>query len=168
MSPSLLLPLHVHSSRVSRLGYVDLCYATRPIADILADVRHWSDRPADGVWLDRAPTSPFSIGPVARVVRTARQVGLVTVVLNPGTPTDPLYRELDLVICTFDGSWRDYRDWAGSGSRPGDVHLVHSVPVTELPVARRLLRERGASGLVTDQPGWPGIPTWLTAASTLS
>lgn len=152
---------------VSVLGRVEAGYATRPLADLLDGVAGWADRPVCGVFLDQAPTSPFSLGPIALAVRLARRSGLPEVVLNPGIPTDPLYRELGVPICSFEGPWPEYRRWSGEGARPGDGHLVHSVPAAELLAARALLRARGAGwGLVTDRcPPAPyaGLPAWLPA-----
>lgn len=151
---------------VAVLGRVDTGFATRPIADLLDDVHAWAERPVSGVFFDQAPTSPFSLGPVALAIRVARRAGLATVVLNPGVPTDPLYRDLQVPICTFEGSWLEYRRWSGEGSHPGDGHLVHSVPVGSLAVARAMLAERRAGwGLVTDlTPPAPyaGLPAWLS------
>lgn len=149
------------AARVPVLGYVDARYATGALPDLLDDVVRWARQPVGGVWLDHCPTSPFSLGPVALATRVARRAGLGRVVLNPGVPTDPLYRELGALICTFEGSWRDYRRWTGDGSRRGDLHLVHSVPVEELAAARALMARRGAGGLVTDLPGYAGVPAWL-------
>lgn len=150
---------------VATLGRVDLAFATRPIADLLDDVARWADHPVAGVFLDQAPTSAFSLGPVALATRLARRAGLSTVVLNPGIPTDPLYRDLGVPICTFEGPWAEYRRWSGEGGQPGDGHLVHSVPAEALPAARALLRRRRAGfGLATDlTPPAPyaGAPSWL-------
>ena len=146
---------------VTVLGYVDARYATGALPDLLDDVTRWAWQPVRGVWLDHCPTSPFSLGPVALATRVARRAGLGHVVLNPGVPTDPLYRELGAPVCTFEGSWRDYRRWSGDGSRRGDLHLVHSVPVEELAAARDLMARREAGGLVTDLPGYAGVPAWL-------
>lgn len=134
------------------LGYVDLGYATRPLADILDDVRRWAAYPVGGIFFDAAPTSPFSIGPVALAVRAARRAGLPDMILSPGAPTDPLYRDLGVPICTFEGDWADYQRWSGEGNEPGDAHLVYGVPAAQLPAAHRLLRSRNAGfGLVTDR-----------------
>jgi hypothetical protein len=151
---------------VATLGRVDAAFATRPVADLLDEVEAWASCPVAGVFLDQAPTSPFCLGPVALAVRVARRAGLFTVVLNPGVPTDPLYRELGVPICTFEGAWGEYRRWSARGAVPGDGHLVHSVPVGAMPAARALLAERGAGwGLVTDRtPPTPyaGLPSWLS------
>lgn len=147
------------------IGRVDLGFATRPLADLLDDVSRWADHPIRGVFLDQAPTSPFCLGPVALATRVAHRAGLPTVVLNPGVPTDPLYRDLGVAICTFEGPWAEYRRWDGVGSEPGDGHLVHSVPVEAFDAARALVHRRQAGwGLVTDRtPPAPygGLPAWL-------
>lgn len=152
---------------VAVLGRVDTRFATRPVAEILDDVARWAAHPVSGVYLDQAPTSPFSLGPLALATRLARRNGLSTVVLNPGIATDPLYRELGAEICTFEGSWTEYRRWSREGSYPGDGHLVHSVPLADFDQAYALLGARGAGwGLVTDRtPPAPyaGLPTRLPA-----
>ncbi|HEY8452544.1 MAG: spherulation-specific family 4 protein [Micromonosporaceae bacterium] len=154
---------------VEVLGRVDTAYATRPVADLLDDVTTWAEYPAVGIFLDRVPTSPFSIGPVAVAVRAARRAGLATVVLNPGAPPDPLYRSLPARVCSFDGPWSHYLRWDAAGSRPGDGHLVHAVPADRLPEAWCLLRRRGAGfGLATDLAGdrpYDGAPSWLSAVA---
>lgn len=150
---------------VTALGRVDLGFATRPVADLLDDVEDWARCPVSGVYLDQAPTSPFSLGPVALAVRAARRAGLFTVVLSPGMPTDPLYRELDVPVCSFEGPWAEYRRWSGDGSHAGDGHLVHSVPADSVAAARAMLRARGAGwGLVTERTPpatYTGMPAWL-------
>lgn len=151
------------------LGLVDIAYATRPVSDLLAEVRQWARRQAAGVFLDRVPTSPFSIGPVAVAARTARRAGL-RVVLNPAAAIDRLYRELGCAVCSFEGSWRDYQRWTGRGAQPGDGHLVHSVPRQSQPDAWELLRERAAGfGLVTERTApnpYSGAPAWLIESTT--
>jgi hypothetical protein len=150
---------------VATLGYVDAGHSTRPVADLLSDVAAWVDYPAAGVFLDQVPTSPFSIGPVAMAARAARRAGLDTVILNPGAPPDPLYRDLGAAVCTFDGPWSEYRGWNVEGSRRGDGHLVHSVPADRLPQAWAMLRARGAGfGLASDLAAprpYNGGPSWL-------
>lgn len=154
------------------LGHVDTQFATRPLADLVEDVTRWADYPTCGVFLDQAPTSPFSMGPIALAVRACRRAGLRRIVLNPAAPTDPLYRELGVAVCTFEGSWWDYRRWDGAGSHPGDGHLVHSVPAEAITAAWTLLRQREAGfGLVTDRtPPEPydGAPAWLAPAGAPS
>ncbi|MDG4823548.1 spherulation-specific family 4 protein [Asanoa sp. WMMD1127] len=148
---------------VPMLGYVDLGHAARPIADIVADVEGWTAYPMSGVFLDQCPTEAEGVGKVALAVRVARRAGLFAGVLNPGAPTDPVFRDLGVPICVFEGAWDDYQEWTGEGSRPGDGHLIHSVPPWQLEHARRVMAWRGAGfGLVTDRwmPNpWQGLPS---------
>jgi hypothetical protein len=133
------------------LGRVDLDWGSRSLADVLADVDAWRSDGAEGLFLDRSPAGAGGVGPVALTVRLAARRGLHRVVLNPGVPTHPLYRDLGVRICTFDGPWSAYQGWAGDGVSPGDGHLVHGVPTALLTAARRLMGRRGAGfGLATD------------------
>jgi hypothetical protein len=133
------------------LGRIDLDWGGRSLADVLADVDAWRADGVEGLFLDRAPAGSGGVGPVALTIRLAARRGLHRVVLNPGVPTHPLYRELGVRICTFEGSWSAYQGWGGAGVLPGDGHLVYGVPTDLLTAARRLLGRRGAGfGLATD------------------
>jgi hypothetical protein len=152
---------------VRLLGYVDLEFATRPAAAVIADVHRWAGYPVQGVFFDRTPASPYLIGPVAVAVQAARRSGLPDAVLNPGAPVDRIYRDLDVAICVFEGSWEQYEQWDATGSQPGDGHLVHGVPFADLAAARQLLTARGATfGLVSDVPQGCGLPTWVGRPTT--
>ncbi|GAA0801179.1 spherulation-specific family 4 protein [Spirilliplanes yamanashiensis] len=136
------------------LGRVDLDLGSRSLADVLTDIDAWAALDVAGIYLDRAPVNRYAIGPVALAVRVARRRGLHRIVLNPGAPTDPLYRDLEVRLCTFEGDWAAYQRWTGDGARPGDGHLVHGVPTALLTAARHLLARRGAGfGVATDAPG---------------
>jgi hypothetical protein len=137
------------------LGKVDLDWGSRSLADVLADVEAWRADGVEGLFLDRAPAGSGGVGPVALTVRLAARRGLHRVVLNPGVPTHPLYRDLGVRICTFEGPWSAYQSWDGEGVRPGDGHIVHGVPAALLTAARRLMGRRGAGfGLATDASPW--------------
>jgi hypothetical protein len=154
-------------SGVRLLGNVPLAGATRPIAEIVADINRWAGYPVRGVFLDRAPATPFAIGPVAIAIQAAQRAGLADVVLNPGVPPDPTYRDLGTPIVSFDGSWREYRRWSAAGARLGDGHLVHAVPPWEFEEAFALQAERGGGfGLVTDLGApdpYEDLPAWCAA-----
>ncbi|SDY55085.1 Spherulation-specific family 4 [Micromonospora pattaloongensis] len=136
---------------VPLLGYVDLAYVSRPLADILEEIERWAAYRVNGIFFHAAPTSPFGLGPVSMAIRVARGFGLRDLILNPGEPTDPVYRDLDVPICTFEGSWQDYQRWPPKGSQPGDGHLVYGVPTDKVDAARRLMLLRHAGfGLATD------------------
>jgi hypothetical protein len=139
------------------LGRVDLDHGARSLADVLTDVDAWTVLGVAGLFLDRAPVNRYAVGPVALAVRVARRRGLHRIVLNPGAPTDPLYRDLEVRICSFEGTWAAYQRWTGDGARPGDGHLVYGVPTALLTAARHLLARRGAGfGVATDAPGPSG------------
>lgn len=162
----------LRAAGLTLLGYVDLGYGIRPSAAIRADVGRWAGYPVHGVFLDRAPTSPFVVGPAAVALRAAQRAGLGENVLNPGMPPDPAYRGLGAAICTFEGTWREYLDWDRCGAHAGDGHLVHSVPRAELGNARTLMSALGAGfGMITDlalPDAYTGLPAWIEAAPALA
>src|SRR3954469_15919892 len=51
---------------VPRLGYVDLDYGRRPLADVEADIAAWSWYPVDGTFFDQAPSDAASLDWVGR------------------------------------------------------------------------------------------------------
>jgi hypothetical protein len=134
------------------LGYADLAYATRPPAELRSEVAHLAQAPVDGIFLDRAPTTPYAIGPVALAVRSARRAGLRHVIVNPGLPADPVYDTLGAAICAVEGTWPEYLRMPDHEFRPGSGHLVHGVPPGDLPAARELMRRRRAAfGFASDR-----------------
>ncbi|WP_344130329.1 spherulation-specific family 4 protein [Luedemannella flava] len=148
------------------LGYVSLAFATRPVAELTDEIATWSRLGATGIFLDHAPAGRSHVGTLRLAHRAALRAGLRRVVFNTAGPADPLCRDLDAVICSFEGSWAEYREWDGYGSLPGDGHLVYGVPALERAKAVTLMRRRGAGlGLVTEL-GWPsGVQSLLTAAA---
>jgi hypothetical protein len=135
---------------VGLLGYVDLAFGSRAPEQVNAELGRWSGYPVRGIFFDQAPTSPYSIGPVAVAVRSARRIGFDTLLVNPGRGTDSIYRGLGAVLCTFEGPWASYRNGTDPGVQPGDAHLVHSVPVEQIEACHELMRRRGARyGLAT-------------------
>jgi hypothetical protein len=143
---------------VEVLGRVDLMGGNLPVAALTAEISRWADCGATGLLLDRAPSGPFQLGPVWVAHRQAIRAGLPFVVINPLGRLDPLYRRLGAILCAFSGPWDDYQTWRGVDDEPGDAHLVHSVPATDLRRAEDLMRARGAGlGLIT-QTVWPPAP----------
>ncbi|HEX6501263.1 MAG TPA: spherulation-specific family 4 protein [Micromonosporaceae bacterium] len=151
-------------SGVRVLGRIDLRVGTRPVAAVRAEVARWAGYAVRGVFLDAAPTSPFSVGPVAVALRAARHLGLTDALLNPGMVPDDLYRHFRARICVFEGTWARLRDWSGKGARPGDGYLVYGVPPEELDAVRSLLAERQAGPvLLTDREmpdPYAELPSW--------
>jgi hypothetical protein len=142
----------------SPLAHVSLGYATRPVTDVIAEIMAWARYPVTGVFFDHAPSGPYQVGPVVAAVRAAQRLGLTMLVLNAGVPVDPVYRRLDVTVCTFEGSWTEYVTWHDEGAVDGDGHIVFDVPVGDFPAARGLIRARRAglalvSARATAYPG---------------
>lgn len=134
------------------IGYLDLAFGARPAEQVRAELGRWAGYPVRGIFFDQAPTSPYSIGPVAVAVRGARRIGFDTLLVNPGRPTDSIYRGLGAVLCTFEGPWEEYLAGTTEGVRHGDAHLVHSVPYAQIKYAHELMRGRGARfGMATSE-----------------
>src|SRR4051794_2621527 len=126
------------------LGYVSLAFATRPVTELADEIARWARLGATGVFLDHAPAGPSHLGTLRLAHRASVRAGLRRVVFNTAGPADPHCRDLDATICTFEGSWGDYRRWDGYGSLRGDGHLVYGVPPEERGKALTLMRRRGA------------------------
>jgi hypothetical protein len=131
---------------VPRLGYVDLDYGRRPMADVEADIAAWRWYPVDGMFFDQAPSDAPSLDWVGRAAGQVRG----DVVLNPGTRPDDGYSGLADLVCTFEGPWLRYRATPVEPDWPNAAHLVYEVPLDEFRTATRRLRKRVAHGLVTD------------------
>lgn len=141
------------------LGYVDLAFGARADRDIRSELGRWAGYPIKGIFFDQAPTSPYSIGPVAMAVRAARRLGFGTLLVNPGRPTDSTYRGLGAVLCTFEGTWEEYQRGTQDGVRPGDAHLVYEVPDERIAAAHELMRGRGARfGLAISEASLQAVP----------
>jgi Spherulation-specific family 4 len=144
---------------VGMLGYVDLLFGARAIEQIRSELGRWAGYPIKGIFFDQAPTSPYSIGPVAVAVRAARRLGFDTLLINPGRPTDSIYRGLGAVLCTFEGTWEEYAAGTQEGVRPGDAHLVYCVPAQRIQACHDLMRGRGARfGLATTEASLQAVP----------
>jgi hypothetical protein len=143
------------------LGYVDLAFGARPVEQVRSELGRWAGYPIRGIFFDQAPTSPYSIGPVAVAVRAARRIGFDTLLVNPGRPADSVYRGLGAVLCTFEGTWEEYQAGMPEGVRHGDAHLVYSVPPTRIRAAHELMRGRGARfGLATSEASLQAAPAF--------
>jgi Spherulation-specific family 4 len=156
----------LNAKGVQLLGYVDLAYGLRPILEILDDIARWTRYPGvGGVFFDCAPTGAERAGTVALAGRAARRQGLRTVLLNPGTKPDPLYRALADGVCVFEGHWRDYQGRMAAGYWRNACHLVYGVPFEDSAAALGRLSENGARwGMLTEFSNplpWAGMPRWV-------
>jgi hypothetical protein len=151
---------------VELFGYVDLGYGQRPILEILDDLGRWTRYPGiGGVFFDCAPTGAERAGVVALAGRVARGQGLRTVLLNPGTRPDPVYRGLADGVGIFEGHWRDYQVRGDWGPWRNACHLVYGVPFEDSSAALRLLSgNRARWGMLTDHSDprpWSRLPRWM-------
>ena len=154
------------AKEVELFGYVDLGYGERPVLEVLDDVARWTRYPGvSGIFFDCAPTEAERAGAVALAGRAARREGLGTVLLNPGTASDPVYRDLADGLGVFEGHWKDYQGRADWALCRNACHLVYGVPLEDCAGALRLLaRNRARWGMVTDQSDplpWNKVPSWL-------
>jgi hypothetical protein len=140
---------------VSVLGYASLGFGARPPAGLSPRFAALAALGATGIFIDHVPAGPFHLGAVRLAYRLARCAGLGDVVLNPGRPVDPLCRRLEATICTFHGSWEEYRRWDCTGADPGDGHLVYGVPPESRREAHDLMRTRGAGLALICDRAWP-------------
>jgi Spherulation-specific family 4 len=131
-------------ARSRPLARISLGYGTRTLIDIRDEIAWWAALPVCGFFFDHAPTSPYQVGPLAQAIRVARRARLGDFVLNPGIPVDPIYRDLPATICTFEGTWTQYRGRPADSFVPGDGHLVLDVPESDLSLARSMALARGA------------------------
>ncbi|MFI7498760.1 spherulation-specific family 4 protein [Streptomyces sp. NPDC049687] len=159
------------------LGYVDTDYGGREPAAVLADVRrHREWYAADGCFLDQVTATPEGLPACRRLVRTVRELGTGTVVLNPGVHPAPGYARLADLTVTFEGHWTTYVSafsrpaWAVRHPPERLCHLVYGVPEALVPLAVRTAGERGAAvcGPVTGElPNpWGGLTPALTGTES--
>jgi hypothetical protein len=131
---------------IPMVGYVDLDYGSRPMADVHDDVSRWRLYPVGGVFFDRSPSHAGSLAWVSEAAARVRG----QVILNPGTRPDAGYAALADLVCTFEGPWLKYRLTPAQPDWPNAAHLVYGVPSDDLATARRRLDSRVAHGLITD------------------
>ena len=153
------------------LGYVDLDYGRRPLAQVLADLAAWRDwYGIAGVFVDRTPSGVIRPQDADLVVATAgalRVAGAGRIVLNPGTPPVLHVAEAADAVVTFEGPWATYRGGvpAGPAMLPDRVvHLVHSVPAGVPSSDVVAVAERAGAGVVgISRLGMPN--PWAAPAS---
>jgi hypothetical protein len=150
------------------VGYVDLAYGERPVAEVAADVATWLDRyRVGGVMLDQFPADAASTRRCVEYVSAARRAGAGYVVGNPGVVPPLGHLALLDVTCVFEGSAEAYACFAppsGLSRVPRNRvwHLVHSCPPDDLPrMTARAERLGAGHAFVTDRVmphPWGGFP----------
>ncbi|MCA1783998.1 MAG: spherulation-specific family 4 protein [Intrasporangiaceae bacterium] len=144
------------------VGYVDLAYGRRPLADVLDDVAAWpSWYGVRDVLLDCTPAE--DVADVLATVTAVRAAGAARVVLNPGRVPDPAIQACGDVTCVIETDWRTYPTLDHAAGPGVTWHLVHSVPATQLAAAWASTVRRGADhAWVTDgrlPNPWRVLPT---------
>ena len=156
------------------VGYVDLAYGQRPVADVVADVQRWlRTYRVGGVMLDQFPADTASTRRCVEYVTAVRRAGAGFVVGNPGVVPPLGHLALLDVTCVFEGSAAAYAGFvppAGLGRVPRSRvwHLVHSCPPADLAeVTARAERMVAGHAFVTDRAmphPWGGFPLAETPA----
>lgn len=156
-------------------GYVDSSYGRRPLDDVVADATAYARFYAlHAVFLDQVSSGSDGLDYYCRLVRALREFGVDEVILNPGVPPDPGYRDLGDVVVEFEGDWTAYRRLrritppsGGESPRGGgrSWHLVHGVPPGEHADTIEWARRHAVDFVyVTERrmPNpWDGLPsTW--------
>lgn len=164
----------LQAAGVRTIGYVDTDYGRRDpavITDEVARYARWYG--ITGVFMDQVSASLADLDHYAGCVLAARTAGAQLVVLNPGTEPHPGYVDLADVTVTFEGSWAMYQaatqsGWVTQFPPQRFCHLVHTVPVDEIPAGVRLAQRRHVETVfLTDGNGdhpWDRLPASLTRA----
>ncbi|MHC5559859.1 spherulation-specific family 4 protein [Kocuria sp. U4B] len=150
------------------LGYVDLDYGRRPMAEILEDVAVWRRLYGlGGVMLDRFPSGTddgtASAALALKAVAHMRADGVHLVAGNPGIMPSPEMAAVLDVVCEFEGTAQDYlnRDPVPAiGS--GTWHLVHTCASAELQAVHQTARANGVQYIFATEASpphpWNGFP----------
>lgn len=152
-------------------GYVDSGYGRRPVDDVVAEATAYAHfYGLDAVFVDQVTSGSGYLPFYRRLVAALRECGVEEVILNPGVPPDPGYREFADVVVEFEGGPQAYRRFTrcapGSGrGRARRWHLVHGVPPAEHGDTIGRARRAGVDYVyVTDRTmpnPWDGLPsTW--------
>jgi hypothetical protein len=152
--------------RRSIAGYVDTAYASRPIAEVVAEAAAYRERYGVGaVFADRVTSDAGHLGYYRELAARVRAAGPGRIVLNPGTVPHVGYLELADVVVTFEDTAAVHaRRQPRAPAGPAAVcHLVHDVPpASHRAVLARAARRGAAYAFVTDRrlPNpWAGLPT---------
>lgn len=133
------------------LGYVDTAYGERPLAAVTDDLdRHRAWYGVDGCFLDQVVSGRRELRDCRRMVRSVRERGADTVVLNPGVHPAPGYARAADLLVTFEGHWTTYLrsfaapSWTAKHPPEQFCHLVYGVPPALARLAGRTAVQRGA------------------------
>ena len=138
------------------VGYVSSVYATRPEADVKADILAWktiyADTPVSGIFIDEQPWEANSswVALYKRYCDYCHDNGFSTVVANPGTNQQSVWFQqatADIIIVHENGVWPVEADMLGNytgghAEYPTSMRaiLVHGQPTLDVYKLRRMRR----------------------------
>lgn len=126
-------------------GYVHTSYGKRPPTEVLDEAlrfKEWYN--TDGIFLDEVATTPEQYDYYSHLGQALDW----RIYLNPGTKVvDNRFYALASVLCTFEGTWDNYRrEWSKTVSEGRRVwHIVYECPMPF--VMRRTLTEAALNGV---------------------
>lgn len=126
-------------------GYVNVDYGHRDHDEILADAAAWQEFHAvSALMLDCFPVDG-ELAAGVRLIEKLRGWGHDFIVANAGrnAPAE-LLRSAD-VTCVVELDWNTYQQQKLAAEAGDTWHLIHSVPVSEMPDARDLMVRNGAT-----------------------
>jgi hypothetical protein len=153
------------------LGYVPTAYATRAIADVVADIdRYTAWYRVDGIFLDEASRDAPHLAYYAALSRHIRAAGRRLVVVNPGVVPARGYFDVADVVVTFEGPYAAYDaavarmpDWAREQPPARSGLLIYGASSTQALAAVRKLDGAGYLYVTSGSPPdpWRTLPSYL-------
>lgn len=159
---------------VQVLGYSTTSYGTRPIPEVVDDVRHYAAwYGVHNVFLDEVTSGLGHLGYYESLQKAIRAVEpKAKIWLNPGTYPARAYMHLGDVVMAFEGPWSSFRhlvvpSWAHRYAAPRFAFVVYGTGAGNLGGVVRLTRRRHAGYLyVTDGTGgnpYAALPSYFAA-----
>ncbi len=156
------------------LGYSSTAYATRPIDQVVTDVRHYAAwYGVHDVFLDEVTADTAHLAYYQALNRAIRAVEPnATIWLNPGTYPARAYMSLGDVVMAFEGPWSSYRylrvpAWAFRYPASRFAFTVYDTPAGDLAGGVWLARHRRGGFLyLTDGTGsnpYGNLPSYFGA-----
>lgn len=159
---------------VTVLGYSTTIYTHRPMAQVVADVRHYASwYGVHDIFLDQVATGVGQLAYYRALQARIRAVEPKAMIwLNAGTYPARAYMGLGDIVVAFEGPWSNYRaiavpGWARRYPRSRFAFVVYATPASHLAGTVRLAQRRNAGHLyVTDGTGgnpYGSLPSYFPA-----
>lgn len=149
----------LHRAGIGVIGYVDTGYGRRDPQTVLAETGCYQDwYGVRGVCLDQVSADEEHLRYYARLADRIRVMGAEVVFFNHGVHPVPEYAGHADLLGTFEGTWRAYRQlrpppWTQLLPPSKFYHVVHSVPVADIPAAWHLAARRRAGAVYVTERG---------------